>query len=308
VVAVRATEHASSRLSRELHALIAHQPWPADYAGLVEQALLPHPFADGMRPGISRWAALVLACASACGHRGEAAEQTAVAAALMMAALNVFDDAEDGELAPGVTAEVLVNVGTGLLLLFHQVCATPSLRELPAPGLAVLVEAALRACGGQHRDLSTAADAETMTPEAAVAISAAKSASLVVALCRVGALAGGARGLLLARYAAFGHHLGMAAQLANDLAAVQEVAGTKADRVRRRPTLPLVYAVQRPRDLCEGAESGIAEEALMVTWVVAQTHRLRALSVLDAIERAQCGARAWLEPFLPEMTGTHDPG
>ena len=308
MVAVLATEHATACLSRELHARVAHQPWPADYAGLVEQALLPHPPAEHTSPGIARWAALVLACASACGHRGEAAEQTAVAAALLMAALDVFDDVEDGELAPGVAPEVLVNVGTGLLLLFHQACATPSLRALPSPGLGVLVDAALRACGGQHRDLSTVADAETMTPEAAVAISAAKSASLVAALCRVGALAGGARGLLLARYAAFGHHLGMAAQLANDLAAVQEAAGTKTDRARHRPTLPLVYAVQRPRDPCADAESGIAEEALMATWVVGQTHCLRALSVLAALEQTQCGARAWLEPFLPEMTGAHAPG
>jgi len=308
VVAPLPTAHASACLSEELRALIAHQPWPADYAGLVEQALLPHPRAQHTSPEISRWAALVLACASACGHRGKAAEQTAVAAALLMAALDVFDDVEDGELAPGVAPEVLVNVGTGLLLLFHQVCASAALRALPPPGPQVLVDAALRACGGQHRDLSTAADAQTMSPEAAVAISAAKSASLAAALCRVGALAGGARGLVLARYAAFGHHLGMAAQLANDLAAVQEAAGTKTDRARCRPTLPLVYAVQRPRDPCADAQSGIAEEALMATWVVGQTHRLCARRVLAIIERTQCGARAWLEPFLPEMSAAHAPG
>ncbi len=284
------------------------QPWPADYAGLVEQALLPPSPAQHLSPGIARWPALVLACATACGHVGRVAEQTAMAAALLMAALDVFDDVEDGELAPGVAPEVLVNVGTGLLLLFHQVCARPSLRAVPSPGLEVLVDAALRACGGQHRDLSTTADARTMSPEVAVAISAAKSASLVAALCRVGALAGGARGLALARYAAFGHHLGLAAQLANDLAAAQEAAGTKSDRARRRPTLPLVYAVQRPHDPCAGTQSGIAEVALMATWVVGQTHRLRALRVLASLERTQGGARAWLEPFLPEMTGAHAPG
>lgn len=305
MVAVVSTEHASACLSGTLRALIARQPWPADYAGLVEQALLPPHPAQHTSPEIARWPALVLACASACGHRGESAEQAAVAAALLMAALDVFDDVEDGELAPGVAPEVPVNVGTGLLLLFQQACATPSLRALPSPGLEVLVDAALRACGGQHRDLSTAADARTMGPEAAVAISTAKSASLVAALCRIGALAGGAHGLLLARYAAFGHHLGLAAQLANDLAAVRSGQGTKTDRARRRPTLPLVFALRRPGAL---PESAIPDEALMATWVVGQTHRLHALRLLTVIERTHCGARAWLEPFLDEMTGAHDAG
>jgi len=289
---------ASALVAESLRALVAGQDWPADYARLVDDAVLPGDRAPSVVGGITRWPALVLACATTCGPVSEDAVQAAVAAALLMAALDVCDDVEDRELAPEADPAVLVNVGTGLLLLFHQVCCTPSLCMLPAPGVRALVEAALRACGGQHSDLSRRADSAGMCPEEAVAITAAKSAALVAALCRVGAFTGGVRGLLLARYAAFGYHLGMAVQMANDLSTVQGRPVRQTDLAHCRPTLPLVYAVQQTGAAWAGTGMPVPKDALGATWVVLQVHRLRALRVLDTIERTY-PARALLEPFLP---------
>jgi geranylgeranyl pyrophosphate synthase len=289
---------ASTQVAESLRALAAGQAWPAAYARLVEDAVLPGDCAPSVDDGITRWPALVLACAATCGPVSEEAVQAAVATALLMAAFDVFDDGEDSELAPEADAAVLVNVGTGLLLLFHQVCCTPSLCMLPAPGVRALVEAALRACGGQHSDLSRRADSAGMRAEEAVTITAAKSAALVAALCRMGALTGGARGLLLARYAAFGYHLGMATQMANDLSAVQGGPVHQTDLAYCRPTLPLVYAAQQTGAAWAGTETLVPVDALGATWVVLQVHRLRALRALDTIERTY-PARALLEPFLP---------
>lgn len=288
---------ATGRVAENLHALVVGQPWPADYARLIEQAVRPHDPAPHL-DGVSRWAALVLACASMCGAVSDAAVQAAVAATLVMAALDLFDDVEDGEPGPDADPAVLVNVATGLVLLSYHVFDTPCLRALPAPGARVLLDAALHACGGQHRDLSRHADGAEMSPEEAIAITTAKSAALVAALCRLGALAGGARGFLLARYAAFGHHLGMALQLANDLAAVQGTPSCKTDLSRRRPTLPLVYAAHGTAGSCAASLHVAPEDALMATWVVVHAYRLRARRLLTTIERT-CPERGLLEPFLP---------
>jgi len=288
----------STRVCEELRALIERQCWPVDYACLVARAVLPSEHASHIDGGVARWLALVLASAATCGPVTETAVQAALAGALVMAALDVFDDVEDGEVAPGADPAVQVNVATGLLLLFHQVCNHPCLRALPASGIQVVTEAALRACGGQHRDLRLRTDGAELCPEEAIAITSVKSAGLVAALCRLGALAGGCKGLLLARYAAFGYHVGMALQLANDLAAARDPSPAKTDLARHRPTLPLVYAACSTGDAATLEPQPAPEGALMATWVVFQAHRLRALRVLDVIERTQ-PARTLLESFLP---------
>ncbi len=283
------------RVAQRLRDLVARQPWPDEYACLAALALLT---GDQEQGGVSRWAELVLACASTCGGATETAVEAAASAALLMAALDVFDDVEDGEIAPGVDPAAQLNVGTGLLLLFHQACHDSSLHALPAPGMLVLVQAGVRACGGQHRDLCGHAGSVDIGPEEAVAIATDKSAALVAALCRVGALVGDAPAALLAQFAAFGYHLGMALQLANDLAAAGETAGAKTDRALRRPTLPLVYASSCPVE-GEAASPHIhAEDAMMATWIVLQTHRARAHRLLARIERTHPAA-ACLERFLP---------
>ncbi len=58
----------------------------------------------------------------------EAAVPAAVAATLLMAAADVFDDVEDGDLTPDDDPAAMVNVAAGLLLLFQRACDDPRLR------------------------------------------------------------------------------------------------------------------------------------------------------------------------------------
>jgi geranylgeranyl pyrophosphate synthase len=94
------------------------------------------------------------------------------------------------------------------------------------------------ACAGQHLDLS-------LTPEEAVSedvylkVTAMKSASAVECACYVGALLAKANQGLTDRFAMFGHNLGMAAQIANDIRGVTR----RSDIAKRKITLPAIYAL-----------------------------------------------------------------
>lgn len=113
--------------------------------------------------------------------------------------------------------------------------------------LAVLAQAANEMSVGEMRQL-TSFDALDFTEEDYDRLISAKTASLMSAACEMGALAGVAahRG----RLARFGHNLGMAFQIADDLldyTGSEAVTGkpTGHDLRERKVTLPLVEALSR---------------------------------------------------------------
>ncbi len=113
----------------------------------------------------------------------------------------------------------------------------------------VLARAANEMSVGEMRQL-TSYDALDFSEEAYVRLIAAKTASLMSAACELGALAGAPdRRAPLAR---FGHHLGMAFQIADDLldyTGSEAITGkpTGHDLRERKVTLPLVGALPRAR-------------------------------------------------------------
>ncbi|MGD2045537.1 MAG: polyprenyl synthetase family protein [Gemmatimonadota bacterium] len=113
--------------------------------------------------------------------------------------------------------------------------------------LAVLANAANEMSVGEMRQL-TSYDALDFTEDDYYRLIAAKTASLMAAACEMGALAGApAHREPLARY---GHNLGMAFQIADDLldyTGVEAVTGkpTGHDLRERKVTLPLVAALER---------------------------------------------------------------
>ncbi len=116
--------------------------------------------------------------------------------------------------------------------------------------LAVLADAANEMSVGEMRQL-TSYDALGFTEEDYYRLIAAKTASLMSAACEMGALDGAReyRGPL----ARFGHHLGMAFQIADDLldyTGSEEVIGKPAghDLRERKVTLPLVGALANVSD------------------------------------------------------------
>lgn len=229
----------------------------------------------------ARWARLVWTCCAAAGGAWPRAVPIAAAVEMFMVGLDTLDDVEDGEESPldinGGLASVL-NVSTGLLLLAqHALVATPG----GAAPVGILLSAGLRACSGQHADV-TATGGREWTLDDALAVTAGKSASLVAAICRLGAHAAGADGATGDVYARFGACLGMVLQLSNDIAALHPDATVKTDIALGRPTVPLTYA--RLRGIGMGAPASEADDRAAlwaggpagVTWAIAEAYRRRA--------------------------------
>jgi geranylgeranyl diphosphate synthase type I len=235
-----------------------------------------------------RWSRLVWTCCAAAGGDWERALPAAAAAEIFMVALDVLDDEEDCEdtqlratLGPART----LNVSTGLLLLAQQALLDT---EAGVAAVRLLLKAGLRACAGQHADL-------TPTPERCVSLNGSltvageKSASLVAAICRLGALCAGADAPLQELYGRFGWNVGMAAQLTNDIAAIRPDALGKTDIALERPALPLTYAALLDLDVDPHGDAAEARDSLWksgaryFTWIIAETYRRRALDLVPQL-------------------------
>lgn len=253
----------------------------------------------------ARWALLTCTCCAAAGGRWEHAVPAAAGMELFIAAGDILDDAEDCEEGPLQTllgAPRALNVSTGLLLLADAcLLAGPRGREAAR----ILRDAGLRACGGQHADLAGETQRRTRLEEA-VAVTALKSASLVAAACALGAHSAAAGARLGRLCASYGWHLGMAVQLADDIADIHPDATHRTDIALGRPTLPLAYAA-----LQESGGGGLVDDArtradlrtngaAYLTWAVAETHRRLAADIVGALG-ADPETRRRLLAFLPTL-------
>jgi geranylgeranyl pyrophosphate synthase len=250
----------------------------------------------------ARWARLVWTCCTTAGGSWDDAVPVAAAVELFMVALDVLDDEEDGDESP-LRAELgaprTLNVSTGLLLLAQQgLLATAE--GMTAAG--ILLNAALRACAGQHADLAAEPDRH-IGPTDALAVAAGKSAPLVAVACRLGAFAAGADSPTQILYQRFGWYLGMAAQLANDLAAIRPGAGGKTDIALGRPTLPLACGTLPGSSM--HARTGDADTRAVLwssgpaqlTWAVAETYCGYARELIPRLT-ADCTGHAHLAELL----------
>lgn len=256
------------------------------------------------RAGDARWGCLVWTCCVAAGGRWQQAVPVAAAVEVFMTALDVLDDEEDGEAPPlraALGAARTLNVSTGLLFLAQR-----SLLAAPGgPALAdILLDAGLRACAGQHADLAPPSE-HGHDPDVALEATAGKSASLVAALCQLGAACAEADADMQRLYARFGASLGMMMQLRNDIAAVRPGALGKTDIALGRPTLPLAFMA--PVGVIP--EAGVPEagaddsaalrrgQAALVAWTVAETYRRHALDSIPALSTDPDGRAALARLF-----------
>lgn len=253
----------------------------------------------------ARWARLVWSCCRAAGGTWERAIPVAAAVEAFMVGLDVLDDEEDQEesllrieLGPART----LNVSTGLLFLAHW--GLLNIDYGPAAH-SILLGAGLRACSGQHADLAPE-EARPISLEEALAVTAAKSASLVAAICQLGALSAGADEITQAMYACFGWNLGMVKQLGNDLTALHPNAVGKTDLALGRPTLPLTYvAFHTPPPDSDHNEvehrGGVwTSGATQLTWSVAEAYRRRALGCIEQLT-TDSDARQDLAALVPRF-------
>jgi len=300
----------SIRVAAEVQAQIDDAPTtPAYHAALLAALRLPGNILSASPNG--RWAKLVWVCCTAAGGDPVQAIPVAAAVEMFMVALDVLDDAEDGEATPlqaTLGAARTLNVSTGLLFLAQRsLLGTPRGVEAST----ILLHAGLRAASGQHVDLAQRTE-QCYDLDTALAVTAGKSASLVAAMCHLGALCADADAGTQTQYARFGWCLGMVAQLVNDIVAISPNALDKTDIALQRPTLPIAYAVQYgTADTL--VHTTATRTALWtygpahVAWVVAETYRNQALALIPALTD-DVASRKQLAARLPLLNWTHENG
>jgi geranylgeranyl diphosphate synthase type I len=214
--------------------------------GLVDVAMLP-----------------ALTC-QASGSELEAAVSVTEAWQLVRLAAKLLDDVEDGE-SESAPAEA-VNLATGLLF-----AAPLALRGLLEQGVSesrvlsledALLRAELRACAGQHADLATGQTAtDDVNPDTWLEIAQGKSGSLLGWAAWGGALVAGADGRALSGYHAYGCHLGVLLQMADDFKGVWSPGGA-GDLITGRPNLPVCYALHVAQKKEQARLKALLEQAI----------------------------------------------
>jgi geranylgeranyl diphosphate synthase type I len=260
---------------------------------------------------------LVLLSATALGGTTPAASDAAAAVELVHNFSLVHDDVLDGDLArhhrPTVWREFgtdrAIVAGDAMLALALQTI----LRDPPAStrGGEWLSRCVVQLCAGQDDDLGFERRADVTVPEC-LAMTAGKTASLLACSCALGALCADAHADRIDAMRLFGHELGMAFQLVDDLLGIwgdPQTTGKPvgADLFRRKKSLPVVAALAS--DTAAGRE-------------LADLYRRDEPLDADAVARAavlveRAGGRAWaheqadarLTDAITYLDGAHcDPG
>jgi geranylgeranyl pyrophosphate synthase len=240
-------ERQAELLNEEIEAVLATLPPRTGFIDLLKEAL-PHPGRDVAADAVPDrpWPLLpLLVCEAICG-KFERALPAAAALQLLMAAGDVFDDIEDADSTESISylwgPAVATNIATTLLILAERAIPRLELREVDDRCVVSVMKAInsyySTACAGQHLDL-------TLTPEQALSeevyftIADMKSASSVECACHAGAILADRGPFFIDKFSTFGHNLGMAAQIANDIMGVLR----KSDILKRKATLPVIFAI-----------------------------------------------------------------
>ena len=275
-----------------------------------------------------RWPLLPLLCCAAASGNGATHEPDeawrpaapgAAAVELLVAAFDLSDDVMDGDTSPLIEehgAAAVLNAAAALQALAGRALLAQGEEASACPAGtagAVLAGMALRCCRGQALDLAHES-CPTVSVEEALAVAGLKSASLVEGACRLGALLGTDDGAVVDLVARLGHHLGLAAQLANDLHDVEPGPGPylKSDLRRRKKTVPVAFALAHDPEFAPllAADSIDAEReaclrqrlwdcgAIHYTALQARVEKERARDLLAEMETRRPGASRYLEVLL----------
>lgn len=279
-----------------------------EFRGLLAR-LLARPGRVLAPGGAPKWPALVLETCQALGGDTCAALDAAVAVEFVAAAADVVDDLVDDEWdeAYGERGRAL-NASLALSCLAQRcagwlagnIGATRALRVA-----ALLSEGLLAACAGEDLDLLFERETE-VSEERALEMTRRKAGALVAMACQVGAAVATDETAVVELVGEFGTHVGVIAQLLNDLAGVEGgTAGRGTDLQRRKKTLPVAFALRCAREeglphvaaWYQGGPTSDADEerlavtlrdlgALHYTWVVADAHRREALATVRRLVEA----------------------
>jgi geranylgeranyl diphosphate synthase type I len=253
--------------------------------------------------------ALTLAAARATG--GDGAAVAAIPAGVAVELVHDFsllhDDIMDGDPIRRHRPAAWTVFGVGETLLAGDAALALALDVLAdQSGLRVLTGALLGLCSGQSADLAFETRS-TVTLDECVQMAAGKTGALLAAACQLGAISAGAPADQAEAFGGFGHHLGMAFQLVDDLLGIwgdPAVTGKPvfSDLASRKKSLPVVAALTSETSagkelvrLYQGAdpldEAAMAWAAYLIKKAGAQDWAQREAdahlsTALDCLERA----------------------
>jgi geranylgeranyl pyrophosphate synthase len=192
----------------------------------------------------------VLVCEAVHGNV-EIAFPIASAFQFLFTAAEVFDDIEDADTSDSLVAKYGLAAATSTastLLILGECSLTRLKRQSLEPEIVIKIidtinSCYVTACIGQYLDLFPGKQPVT-SEEEYLKVTYMKSASQIECVCSVGALSGGANPKLIDLFALFGHNLGMASQLENDIRGISK----GKDIISRKITLPVIYALTQSED------------------------------------------------------------
>ena len=305
-------ERQAEILRDEIEALLAPLSDVADLYALVKEPLTKARRGLATDTAHSRpWPLLsLMVCEAICGYY-EHALPAAAAFELLKAAAEVFDDIEDADSSESLSAKygsaVATNVATTLLILAEKAITRLKERGIEDGVIVRIMDVVnsyyTTACAGQHLDLSLNSEM-SVSEDTYFRVTGMKSASQIECACHIGALLAKTKQELVDLFTKFGHDLGVASQITNDIQGV--IQGS--DIAKRTITLPVIYALTQTdgeiRNQFESAFSKQSESkpdpvrikdllfrtgAIHYATIKMEFYKQRALDILSEAERM--GAR-----------------
>jgi geranylgeranyl pyrophosphate synthase len=273
-------------------------------------ALMARPGRALSPDGAAKWPVFVLDTCLALGGADDAGAIAAAAVDFAVAAIDVVDDVIDDEWDPTLCPSPRAVNASLVLAWLAQSCAldlAPYLGAARSGRIAAMLAAGgIASCDGQDLDLLLEGAPDASEDDAHEA-TVRKSGSLVSMACAVGAAVATDEAAILDVVGTFGRHVGVVAQLLNDIGdAGPDPARRGSDLRRRKKTLPIAYTLRCAREediphvrawyASSGGPDPAGEQRLAASvqalgglhygWVVAEAHRAEALTALRALAQA----------------------
>jgi octaprenyl-diphosphate synthase len=234
-------------LKNEIEALLIALPDVPGFHDLIKASLTKAARGlDADRTSGHLWSLLPLTvCEAVCG-RFKQALPVAVTLQLLRTAAEIFDDIEDADSSESLSNEynpaIATNIATTCLILAEKEISRLKRTGVEDKIIISVMETVnsyyTAACAGQHMDL-TLTSALDVSEDLYLKIISLKSASHIECACYVGALIATTSQELIEAFGTFGHNLGIAAQITNDIQGI--ISGI--DITKRKVTLPIIYVL-----------------------------------------------------------------
>jgi geranylgeranyl diphosphate synthase, type I len=259
-------------------------------------------------PRKAKWPAFVLDIAEILGAPRESAIGAAAAVEFAIAAADVIDDLVDDDWGKEPDSWQRALNASWTLTWLAQRCAldlTDGLGEATTIAISrCIADGCASAAVGEYLDLLFAQIPDA-SEEQALEMTHRKAGALVAMACEVGAIVAGQDEETRATIRKFGGHVGVVAQILNDIAGVADDESLSTDLRLGKKTLPIAYALQCAREerieslLTWAAQPQAASKrdlaavrsaiwdvgGVHYAWVVADTHRREAFAMIGAFVR-----------------------